>query len=64
VPNYGHVETFVYIGQDGSVMPGAKAIPWTKAAIAEAIATRGKSYWEGINDHAILNYIAGLNKAN
>jgi hypothetical protein len=34
--------------------------PWPAHAVARAIATRGKSFHEGITDHLISNYIRGL----
>jgi len=34
--------------------------PWHTHAVARAIATRGKSFLEGITDHLISNYIRGL----
>ncbi|MCE9592483.1 MAG: lipase family protein [Planctomycetes bacterium] len=60
VPCYGHVKTFVYIDRDGVVTPDADVEPWHTHAVARAIATRGKSFLEGITDHLISNYIYGL----
>jgi hypothetical protein len=60
VPCYGHVNTFVYIDHDGVITPGAEVEPWHAHAVARAIATRGKSFHEGITDHLIANYIRGL----
>jgi hypothetical protein len=57
---YGHVDTFVYIDHDGEVVVDADVEPWHAFAVARAIATRGKSFHEGITDHLILNYIKGL----
>lgn len=60
VPCYGHVNTFVYIDHDGVITPNAGVEPWHAHAVARAIATRGKSFHEGITDHLIANYIRGL----
>jgi hypothetical protein len=60
VPCYGHVKTFVYIDRDGVVTEDADVEPWHAYAVARAIATRGKSFLEGITDHLISNYIRGL----
>jgi hypothetical protein len=60
VPCYGHVNTFVYIDRDGEVIEGADVEPWHVHAVARALATRGKSFHEGITDHLISNYIRGL----
>jgi hypothetical protein len=60
VPCYGHVKTFVYIGRDGLISIDADVEPWHTHAVARAIATRGKSFHEGITDHLIANYIRGL----
>ena len=60
VPCYGHVKTFVYIDRDGEIMTDADIEPWHAHAVALAIATRGKSFHEGITDHLIANYIRGL----
>jgi hypothetical protein len=60
VPSYGHVDTFVYIDRDGVVTPDADIEPWHIHAVARAIATRGKSFLEGLTDHMISNYIRGL----
>ena len=60
VPCYGHVKTFVFIDRDGVVTADANVEPWHKHAVARAIATRGKSFLEGITDHLISNYIRGL----
>jgi hypothetical protein len=60
VPCYGHVKTFVYIDRDGAITLDADVQPWQAAAVARAIATRGKSFLEGITDHLIANYIRGL----
>jgi len=60
VPCYGHVKTFVYIDRDGEIMIDAEVEPWHAHAVALAIATRGKSFLEGITDHLISNYIRGL----
>jgi hypothetical protein len=57
---YGHVKTFVYIDRDGVITEGADIEPWHIHAVARAIATRGKSFHEGITDHLITNYIRGL----
>jgi hypothetical protein len=60
VPCYGHVRTFVYIDRDGEVTIDADVEPWHAHAVARAIATRGKSFLEGVTDHLISNYIRGL----
>jgi hypothetical protein len=60
VPCYGHVKTFVYIDRDGEITIDADIEPWHAHAVARAIATRGKSFMEGITDHLISNYISGL----
>ena len=60
VPCYGHVKTFVYIDRDGEITIDADVEPWHTFAVARAIATRGKSFLEGITDHLISNYIRGL----
>src|SRR4051812_8914690 len=60
VPCYGHVKTFVYIDRDGVITPDADVEPWHAHAVARAIATRGKSFLEGVTDHLIANYIRRL----
>jgi pimeloyl-ACP methyl ester carboxylesterase len=60
VPCYGHVDTFVYIDRDGVITTDAAVEPWHVHAVARAVATRGKSFHEGITDHLISNYIRGL----
>lgn len=60
VPGYDHVNTLVYIDRDGVVTTGANIEPWHTHAVARAIATRGKSFLEGITDHLLGNYIRGL----
>ena len=60
MPCYGHVNTLVYIDRDGEIMTDADVEPWHLHAVARAIATRGKSFHEGITDHLISNYIRGL----
>lgn len=60
VPCYGHVDTFVYLDRDGALTAGASVEPWHAHAVARAIATRGKSFHEGITDHLITEYIRGL----
>jgi triacylglycerol lipase len=59
-PRYGHVKTFVYIDRDGTIHTDVDVEPWHAHAITRAIATRGKSFHEGITDHLIANYIRGL----
>jgi pimeloyl-ACP methyl ester carboxylesterase len=59
-PCYGHVKTFVYIDRDGTIHTDIDVEPWHRHAVARAIATRGKSFHEGITDHLISNYIRGL----
>jgi hypothetical protein len=60
VPCYGHVKTLVYIDGDGELTIDADVEPWHAYAVARAIATRGKSFLEGVTDHLISNYIRGL----
>ena len=60
VPCYGHVNTFVYIDRDGHISMDTDITPWPAHAVQRAIATRGKSFLEGITDHLISNYIRGL----
>lgn len=60
VPCYGHVKTFVYMDHDGAVTCDPDVEPWHAHAVARAIATRGKSFHEGITDHLIANYIRSL----
>ena len=60
VPRYGHVNTFVYIDRDGVIVEDADIEPWHAHAVARAMATRGKSFLEGLTDHMIVNYIRGL----
>jgi pimeloyl-ACP methyl ester carboxylesterase len=60
VPCYGHVDTLVYIDRDGAIILEADVQSWHAEAVARAIATRGKSFLEGITDHLIANYIRGL----
>ncbi|HXE51563.1 MAG TPA: lipase family protein [Tepidisphaeraceae bacterium] len=60
VPCYGHVKTFVYIDRDGQITLDADIEPWHAHAVARAIATRGKSFLEGITDHLVSNYIRAL----
>ena len=60
VPCYGHVKSLVYIDRDGLITIDADIEPWHTHAVALAIATRGKSFHEGITDHLIANYIRGL----
>jgi pimeloyl-ACP methyl ester carboxylesterase len=57
---YDHVNTFVYIDRDGVVTEEAEVEPWHRDAVARAIATRGKSFLEGVTDHLISNYIRRL----
>lgn len=60
VPCYGHVKTLVYIDRDGNVTLNADIQPWHAAAMQLAIATRGKSFLDGIKDHLLSSYIRGL----
>jgi hypothetical protein len=60
VPCYDHVKTLVYIDRDGAITPNADIAPWYPIAVARAIATRGKSFHEGITDHMITSYIRSL----
>lgn len=57
---YGHVNTLVYIDRDGTISTDADVEPWHTHAVARAIATKGKSFLEGVTDHLISNYIRGL----
>lgn len=57
---YAHVNTLVYIDMDGEITPDADVEPWHAHAVARALATRGKSFLEGVTDHLISNYIRGL----
>ncbi len=59
-PSYSHVNTLVYIDLDGAITIDARVQPWPTHAVARAIATRGKSFLEGVTDHLITNYIRGL----
>ena len=59
-PCYGHVRTFVYIDRDGDITLDAHVEPWHTQAVARAIATRGKSFHEGVTDHLIASYIRRL----
>ena len=60
VPCYGHVKTLVYIDREGNVTLNADIEPWHAAAVQLAIATRGKSFLDGIKDHLLSSYIRGL----
>ena len=60
VHRYGHVKTLVYIDMDGEITTDAEIAPWHSHAVYRAIATRGKSFLEGVTDHLISNYIRGL----
>jgi hypothetical protein len=60
VPCYGHVKTFVYLDRDGDISIDSDVEPWHIHAVTRAIATRGKSFHEGVTDHLISNYIRGL----
>ena len=60
MPCYGHVNTFVYLDRDGVITPDADVQPWHVHAVARAVATRGRSFHEGLTDHLITNYIRGL----
>lgn len=57
---YGHVKTLVYIDMDGRVIEGADVQPWHAHAVARAIATRGRSFHEGVTDHLLSSYMRGL----
>ncbi len=59
-PCYGHVKTLVYIDLDGEITPDADIHPWMLPAVARAIATRGRSFVDGLTDHMIGNYIRSL----
>jgi Lipase (class 3) len=59
-PCYGHVNTLVYIDRDGVITTDADVEPWHAHAVARAIATRGRSFHEGLTDHMITNYIRSL----
>lgn len=60
VPCYAHVKTFVHVDHDGEITIDSEVEPWHRHAVARAIATRGKSFHEGITDHLIANYIRSL----
>ena len=60
VPCYGHVNTFVYIDRDGVLTMNADIEPWHAHAVSRALATRGRSFHEGITDHLLGSYIRGL----
>ena len=60
LPCYEHVKTLVYIDMDGQITTDAQVVPWRRYAVARAIATRGKSFMEGVTDHLISSYIRGL----
>lgn len=60
LPCYGHVNTLVYIDRDGAITHDADIAPWHADAVARAIATRGKSFLEGVTDHMITSYIRSL----
>ncbi len=60
VPCYDHVKTFVYIDRDGAIVTDPEIEPWHRHAVVRAIATRGKSFHEGLTDHMISSYIRGL----
>lgn len=57
---YHHVDTLVYIDHDDTITLNADITPWQAAAIQRAIATRGKSFLEGVANHMIVNYIRSL----
>jgi pimeloyl-ACP methyl ester carboxylesterase len=57
---YGHVKMLVYIDRDGVITPDAHVAPWHAQTVAQAIATHGKSYLQGVKDHLISNYIRSL----
>lgn len=57
---YHHVDTLVYIDHDDTIALNANITPWQASAIERAIATRGKSFLEGVADHMIVNYIRSL----
>jgi triacylglycerol lipase len=63
VPSYRHVNTLVYLDRDGEISIDADVAPWHVDAVARALATRGKSFFEGITDHLIANYIRNLEGA-
>jgi len=50
----------VYLDRDGEITLDAEVAPWHVDAVARALATRGKSFFEGITDHLIAGYIRGL----
>ena len=54
------MNTLVYLDRDGEITVDATIVPWHVDAVARALATRGKSFFEGISDHLIANYIRGL----
>jgi hypothetical protein len=62
MPSYAHVNSLVYIDRDGAIRQDAEVSPWTAAAVRRAVATRGKSFMEGITDHLLSNYIRALDE--
>ncbi|MGN6626376.1 MAG: lipase family protein [Tepidisphaeraceae bacterium] len=64
MPCYGHVSTLVYLDRDGAACLGADVVPWRRQAVARAIATRGRSFHEGLTDHLISSYIRNLSPAS
>ena len=60
VPCYGHVRTFVHIDHAGQIHLDGQVERWHMQAVAQAIATRGKRFQEGLTDHLIANYIRKL----
>lgn len=57
---YHHLKTLVYIDHDGAITLDAEIAPWHADAIAVSIATLGTSFFQGVTDHLITNYILGL----
>lgn len=59
-PCYEHVNTLVHIDRDGVITTDANIERWHTQAVLQAVASRGKSFLEGVTDHLISNYIRGL----
>jgi len=53
-------EAFLRVLRSGHFILGPEVERWQAYAVARVIATRGKSFHEGITDHLIANYIRGL----
>src|SRR4029079_8613706 len=58
--SYGHVTTLIYIDRSGVITLDANVSPWHAQAVTQAVATRGKTFVQGVKDHLISNYIRSL----